>query len=297
MSKKINPDIILRLKDLFGTCIWYWSDFYDIFATCLNKKSEELENTYPKTNKFEVANSILSRLNHENNYDGLKNLINYFYNLSEPKDKGDNKNFEKGKKALEEFKKIVKPLIENQNKEDDTYNNIIKENIKNSNDRKDVENKIKDFYNQFIDYSGKDDITSKQKRGYFLEEIFYELLKLNNIDGNPSYKNKDEQIDGRFKFNSFDYIVEIKWTQEKVKKQEVDILLGKIKTKAESTRGCILSVNGFDDSAVNTAENGERKLFFIDSIELIGVLENRRTLYDLLYDKEQNLVAKGKCYK
>jgi len=137
----------------------------------------------------------------------------------------------------------------------------------------------------------------KQDRGYWLERIFFEILELENISYKKSYKTQNEQIDGHFKFNSFDYLVEIKWTEDPVKQKDISIFEGKLRTKGQSTRGFILSISGFDESATRAATKDNPMLIFMDAAEFIAILSGYISFGDQFISKEDALVRLGKVYR
>ena len=78
---------------------------------------------------------------------------------------------------------------------------------------------------------------NRQQAGYSLEDILVELFSLFCIEYRKSYKISTQQIDGHFKFESFDYLVEAKWRADLPTEQEIAGFKRKVDTKLESTRG------------------------------------------------------------
>ena len=244
-----------------------------------------------------MTENILEELEENNKIDKIEEIISNFYQLDKPFDKSVNLNYKEALQDLEAFKKIVgKDIVEEKIKKE----NFEKELKKQKNEdliEQERKNRIEAIKNKFFEFSKATEQKEKQERGYWLEKAFYELLELEKFDYGKSYRKKYEQIDGHLKFGSFDYLIEIKWTKKPVKQKDISEFEGKLTTKAQSTRGLILSVSGFDDSSIEKAEKGTPKMIFVDAGELISVLELRSKLYDILLTKENNLVKFGKVYK
>lgn len=297
MKKRISAEIKAKIISLSGKIFWYWQSYYTFYSSILGISSRELENKipHPHFNKYSATEKIIEELELNNRADVLMYLLSELYNLTEPFDKKDNPKFNEAKDELNEFKNIVgKDVLEEERKKEEVKKNIEKRR-KISELEKLKSKKLDELKNDFFKYSTS---KNRQEAGYWLESAFYKILELEQIEHTKPYKTESEQIDGHFKMNSWDYLVEIKWTKEPVKQKDVSIFDGKIKTKAQSTRGFILSIAGFDASAVINAENsGSPRLIFCDVQDLIAVLEERASFKDLLKTREDVLVRYGKVYK
>lgn len=133
-----------------------------------------------------------------------------------------------------------------------------------------------------------------QERGYRLEKLFFELLRINEIEYSPPYKTSGEQIDGHFKYEMFDYLCEIKWTSEITKQLDLSIFDGKIRGKAQSTRGLFLSASGFDANAINKFSGDSPRILLMNGEDLAFILNGNYLLYDALKAKIDALVRYGK---
>jgi len=296
--KKISPQIKLKIIEL-SKCFWYWNSFYSFYSSVLGISKRKLEIKFPKDsyNKYSATETILEELEENNQTDKIKEIISNFYKLDKPFDKNDNPKYNEALQDLKAFKENVgKDIIEEEIQKRDFEKNLEKQR-KEDLIEKERRNKIEKIKNEFYDFSKVTEQRKKQERGYWLEKNFYELLELENIEHGKPYKNKNEQIDGHLKFKSFDYLVETKWTESQVKQKDISIFEGKLATKGQSTRGFILSISGFDDSAIQSAQNGTPRIIFMDAVEFISILELRCKLYDILLTKENNLVKFGKVYK
>ncbi len=137
---------------------------------------------------------------------------------------------------------------------------------------------------------------NRQAAGYSLEDIIEQLFPLFEIDYRKSYKLDTQQIDGHFKFEGFDYLVEAKWRSDQPNESEIGGFERKITTKLESTRGVFISINGFRDEVVVQFEGKGSKILFMTGEDLIHILEGRIDLNDALRIKIEKAAQEGKVY-
>lgn len=296
--KKISPEITLKIIAL-SKCFWFWASYYNFYSTILGISARELELKFPRGiyKKYQVTESILNELVETKRLEKIKEIISVFYQLRTPFDKDDNPKYEEAVRELKDFKDIVgHDVIEMEIKEKE-FQQKIKKRKKEDVISKEVKAELNTLKNIFIKYSQMTDQKDKQERGFWLEKAFFKVLELEKFDFSNPYRTEYEQIDGHFKFESFDYLVEIKWTHDLVKQRDISVLDGKIKKKAQSNRGCIVAISGFDKSAIDFATRDNPNLIFIDGNEIMQILEQYVTFYDLLKSKEDNLVRFGKVYK
>ncbi|HGR2429701.1 TPA: restriction endonuclease [Streptococcus pneumoniae] len=173
----------------------------------------------------------------------------------------------------------------------DTQQNKINETFNNSYHRSKQEMKIQLRQQQLqkieelkTEYYSLFSSENPQKRGYRLEKIVANLFKNSDIDYHESYRNdtNTQQLDGYFRFEGFDYLVEIKWEKDPINSSKIASLKQKVDTKLTSTRGLFISVNGFRDEVIQDFSNRDSKILFMDGQELSYILENRISLYEAL---------------
>jgi len=119
--------------------------------------------------------------------------------------------------------------------------------------------------------SSLEDVTP-QARGYKLETLFFDLLRLCEFECTPPYRHPGEQIDGHFRYEKFDYLVEAKWTEGPSKQESLSIFDGKIRGKAQSTRGFFISASGFDENAVGKFSGDAPRIVLMTGEDLALVL-------------------------
>lgn len=132
-----------------------------------------------------------------------------------------------------------------------------------------------------------------QARGYSLEKFLNELFALFDIDAKASFRVTGEQIDGAFTFEGVEYLFEAKWRNSKTPTSDLDSFSGKIKRKLENTLGLFLSINGFEDSAVELYSQNGQAMILMTGSDLMAVLEDRISFPDLLTRKRQHAARTG----
>ena len=292
MPKKIRFEIKEKIVALSGSCFWYWNSFYSFLDSC--GVSRTIYQLYPKEtyNKYTVMRRIIEYLENKNDIKTINNIISNFYRMRNAIDK-DSLDNDKACQLLDEFRTVVgTDPIENEikkQKQQEHYNKI----------KKDIElkqefnQKIKNLNSQFLKLVTSNEFTPQQ-RGYELEKLFFELLRINEFQYTPPYKADGEQIDGHFIYEKFDYLVEIKWTKDKTKQKDLSIFDGKIKGKAQSTRGFFLSANGFDDNSILKFSGDNPRIILMNGEDLSLILNGTFSLFDAMKVKVDAIVRYGK---
>jgi len=275
---------------LAGTCFWFWKTFYSFLDSCGIPSSLYLQ-IGKESGKYQVMRSLLGLLERKGKYALINDIARQLYNLT-PID--DNINREIANKFLEEFRnKIGKSILQRE------INNIEEKKRISEQKRITEENRlytdiISQLKNKFLSLLSS---TDRQQRGYAIEKLFFNLLQVEEFEYKQPYKTSNgEQIDGYFKYDKFDYLVEIKWTEEPSSQADISIFDGKIRGKAQSTRGFFLSINGFSESSITKYSGDSPRIICMNGEDLLSILEERITFFDLMKFKADNLVRKGNIY-
>lgn len=138
--------------------------------------------------------------------------------------------------------------------------------------------------------------SDRQQAGYSLEDIFREICSLYEIEYRKSYRTATQQIDGYFKLDGFDYLVEAKWRKDQPTEQEIGGFKQKVDTKIESTRGLFLSVNGFRAEVIDQFSRRGSNIVLMDGSHLIHVLEGRADIRDVLRTMIEKAVQEGSAF-
>lgn len=294
MEKKLNYEVKEKIVQLSGTCFWFWDSFHSFLESC--GVSKNIYKSFPREsfNKYQAMRNILNLLEEKGEMDIINSIVSNFFKLGSAVDK-DNVDVEKAKTLLKEFKDIVgndpiereveQRVIQQKRKEADNKSQKIKiQNIR-------LE-KIKNSFNSLC----SDKNISPQQRGFNAESLFYDLLELEEFEFKRPFRNNGEQIDGHFRYEKFDYLVEIKWLNGTSKQEDLSIFDGKIKGKAQSTRGLFLSFNGFDQNAINKFSGDSPRIILLDGQDFIQILNGYISFFDILKKKIDALVRFGNIF-
>ncbi len=289
-----------KIVELAGNCFWYFdTSFYPFLLSC--GVSNEIIKKYPRNvfNKHQIMDNILSDLENANCVEIIKNITSGFYKMKAAVDEEYFKNNcpEKSKKAkelLNEFREMVgNDPIEQAIKDKKSQENRARyqETVADIKSKKD---KLIELKKSFIDMHSKDN--QAQQRGFDFERLFFDMLELEQFEFTRPYKNTGEQIDGFFKYEKFDYLVDIKWEKEVAKQNFFSIFDGKIRGKAQSTRGLLISVNGFCSNAINKYSGDSPRILLMDGGDMMMILEDRISFSDCLKSKIDAFVRKGEIF-
>ena len=292
MAKKINYELKESIVSLSGACFWYWNSFYSFLDSCGVSKTLQLR--YPKEsyNKYQVMRNVLEYLEESNKIEIINNIISNFFRLKNAVDR-DALDEKKAKQLLTEFRELVgnDPIekeIERRKQEQsrETHKTAIDE-------KKSQRKRLEDLNSIFTSLTTTNEY-SPQQRGYKLEDLFCDLLQFSELEYSRPYKTPDgEQIDGHFRYDKFDYLIESKWEDGSIKQKDLSIFDGKIKGKAQSTRGLFLAANGFDENAIIKFSGDSPRIILMTGEDLAIVLSGRIPFHDAMKAKVEAIVRYG----
>ena len=287
--KKIDFNVKNVMVQLAGTCFWYWNTFYSFLESC-GISSSIYKQFGKEGGKYQVMRSVLELLESQQKNDVIMNIAKQFYNLTLLEDGVDRK---KAEQLLTEYRNAMgKTLIQDEVDQ--------RENEKRMKEQKSIIEEKQSYRGELLEIKNRFRALllsrEKQSRGYDVEKLFFDLLGLEEFEFKPPYKTNGEQIDGHFRYEKFDYLVEIKWTEAGASQSDLSIFDGKIKGKAQSTRGLFLSINGFDENAVKRYSGNSPRIILMDGQDLFLIFEERISFFDLMKFKTDILVRKGDIY-
>jgi len=290
--KKLNYEVKEKIVALAGACFWFWDSFYSFLDSC--GVSQKIRYRYPREsfNKYQVMRNILQDLENEGKIDVIDCIISNFYRMHNAVDR-DNLDVKRAKIFLNEFRELIgtDPIdkeIQRQAKEKSIR--AYKASVM---DHKTQAERLFKLNQRFIDLSSSKDITP-HKRGFDLEVLFFDLLDFCEFENTRPYRTKDgEQIDGHFRYEKFDYLVEVKWTNGLTNKSDLSIFDGKIRGKAQSTRGFFLSANGFDNNAILKFSGDAPRIVLMTGEDFALVLSDQISFDDAIKAKIDAIVRKG----
>lgn len=147
---------------------------------------------------------------------------------------------------------------------------------------------------QFYHLAGMED---RQAAGLVLEVLLRDLFQLFALDPHASFRVTGEQIDGSFMLADQVYLLEAKWTGERVAERDLLVFRGVVEGKSAITRGIFISISGFTPEALEAISRGKQPNFFlVDGYDLVAVLEGQMALDELLRKKLRALAERGRVF-
>ncbi|MEW8356221.1 MAG: restriction endonuclease [Candidatus Thiodiazotropha sp.] len=280
---KLNYNTKQKLIELAGTCFWYWNSFYTFLDSCGVSKRQQ--DKYPRSaySKYDVMRNILGELEDKNSTEVINSIVSSFYRMKRAAD-DDVPDAEKAKRLLDEFRDVVgndpieKELEKRQReKSKQKYQESTQAN-------KHFKNRLEELNKRFLNLHTTTEMTSQQ-RGFALEDLFCDLLELNEMEYKRPYRHTGEQIDGHMKYEKFDYLLETKWEKDPITQDALSIFDGKIRGKAQSTRGLFIAANGFDNNAVQKYSGDSPRIILMTGEDLALILCGRIDFQDSLKAK------------
>jgi hypothetical protein len=135
-----------------------------------------------------------------------------------------------------------------------------------------------------------------QKKGYALESIFTELMRISGIPVELPFRIVGEQIDGAIKHDGHYYLVELKWTVAKSDPKDIAHFYFKVEGKLQA-RGLFISMSGFTEGAIATLPKGkELKILLIDGQHFANVIHGMYRFQELLEHAIRQASLKGEIY-
>jgi hypothetical protein len=125
-------------------------------------------------------------------------------------------------------------------------------------------------------------LENRQAAGQALNGLLASLFGHFDLHPTETFRVVGEEIDGGFVFNGDSYLVEAKWTKDKIAIQPLDSFDSKVARKSHYTRGLFVSINGYSEEALAAYEKGCPRSALIDGAHLYRVLSGAIPLPDLL---------------
>lgn len=277
--------------DIARSCFWYKKQFSAFLDSCKVPQTF-YSHLWDETYKQEKMRIILEAIERQGKWDLLENIIRNAYNLK-ISDRDNLPDLKRAQTLLDEFKSHIWSNPVEQEIERRKIQKSQEEYEKSIQETKLKKEKILKLKWWFIEIQKQN---GTQKAWYDLEKLFSDLLMLEWFEYHPPYKTEHEQIDWYFKYDTFDYIVELKATTKQAGQEEFSIFDGKIKGKWQSTRWFFISVNGFADSALKSAIWNSPRIICMDWGDLFLCLDDRFSFSDLMKHKVDIFVRKWEIF-
>ncbi len=295
--KRINPAIIAPLKEALSLVYWYKTQLRAFLSAALPELGllSQLDWTDYKRN---IVSKLVDTMvqNQTKYFDSLLDLLLATADISDPNhlkrlDDGEKK-YAEALSALNTLKQQVAPYRELRSEAEEAARHKREEEARAELQRA-VSKKLQELKELLYQLTQDQ---NHQARGYALEKLLNQLFALFDIDSRASFKVTGEQIDGAFTFDGTEYLFEAKWQKELVSVTDLDSFSGKIGRKLDNTLGLLLSVNGYQESALTLFSQNRPPLFLMDGSDLSAVLEDRISLPELLTRKRQHASRTGEVF-
>jgi hypothetical protein len=135
-----------------------------------------------------------------------------------------------------------------------------------------------------------------QARGRLFERFLQELFNKQAIKMGDPFNINGEQIDGTFKFEGENYIVEAKWQDASTSTGDLYKFAHKVDGKMHG-RGMFISVNGYSTEGIRAIVVGKQiQTILMDGEDVNAVLEGRIKLEKMLDYKVRAAQTRGEVY-
>lgn len=298
-NKKISPQAIVALEKALSAIYWYKNDLRRFLYQIIGEHTGILAVIDWNDVKKNIAARVIDMLvrNGDKTRPVLMQLI---LSIADFADFSHLEILEGGKDKAHKAKEAVKALrthvvgYQNFQKEIEDAKLRHEERKKRQDELNRAKFELEQLKQEFFAWSVSSD---HQRRGYELEKILYKLFGLYDLDPIGSFKVVGEQIDGAFSFNNEEYLLEVKWRNAPTPLCDLDSFSSKIARRLENTLGLFISMSGFSDEALLRIVNSDKKLVLLmDCEDLMAVLDERISLYDLLKRKRREAAQTGNIY-
>jgi hypothetical protein len=139
-------------------------------------------------------------------------------------------------------------------------------------------------------------LSGGQQKGYALEQIFVDLMRISGIPAQEPFRIVGEQLDGAIKHDGHYYLVELKWFAEALEPKHIGSFYFKVDGKL-GARGIAIAMNGYTSGVVESVAKGkELKVLLLDGMHLSNVIYGRYTFKELLDHAVRCASLKGQLY-
>jgi len=135
---------------------------------------------------------------------------------------------------------------------------------------------------QVMELTGLDPIN----RGFAFEDLLTKLFGLYGLAPRGAFRLTGEQIDGSFELDSETYLVEARWRNDRAAISDLLTFSGKVRSKAQWSRGVIVSYAGFSEDGLHAFGRGQQtNLIGLDGLDLFHILSGELDLSEVLRRK------------
>lgn len=294
MRSKLSFEMREAIVSVCGKIFWY-KDPFRTFLISSCGVSTELYDRYADESKYKIARNILSDLDRMGE-DGFLIQCRIVTELCKLRNIPDD-NVPDRNAALDSLRWLKKLATEQklviEKERSDSESKAWKTRQKQTSLAARAQ-KMEQLRSDFVAMSMASSKEEVQRRGYDLEELIAQLFEAHEINYRRSYRVKNEQIDGYFRYKGFDYLLEAKWRVKPPAESDLAALKRKVDKKLTSTRGLFVSMAGFRQEVVFEFTRGmSSNIILMDGADLILILEGHVSLIDGLEFKIQKAAQEG----
>lgn len=290
MRRLLPHDVKAALIEVCGRAFWYKQPLFDMFDRA--GIPEDLYIKYESEAKFTIARKVIADLERMDE-EGLllqRRLVAEMFKLRDLPD-SNVPDRDVGLETLWTLKLAVQQhdLVVCEEKASGVERTVAAERVVQR--ARDRNLRLQELKRTFVVLATSSD---RQKRGYELEELLYELFTIYEIQYRRSYTADGEQVDGFFAFGGFDYILEARWRQRAPDLGELAAIRTKVDRKIKSTRGFVVSIAPYRENILRRLrEAGPANLILMDGEDLALILEGQVSLVDALQAKVDKAAQEG----
>lgn len=297
-QKKIATAAYQALRDALPVIVWYKKSFKQYLTTALRDRPELLNGVNFDLSKREVADEIVTKLmRDEDSYQSV--TLRLMLEVANTKKFPELERHEDSDALLEKARAAVTHLKE----QTQGHEQLIVERERAEAERaayaqqaelqRRFTDDLEELKAEFYTLAGMKD--RPQERGRKFESFLNKLFDLFDLEPRLAYVVQWEQIDGAFSFDTDDYILEAKWTNEPIEVKDASHFADKVHEKGKNALGLMVSMGGFSSGVI---EKYSRSTPFMtmDGSDLVCVLDQRARLDDMLRRKKRHANETGECF-
>jgi hypothetical protein len=295
-TQRVNPAVLHPLKEALTHAFWFKPDLRAFLNQCVGDRNMVASLDWTDRKRVVVGQLVDTLAADQHiHFEKLVTLLITTADIPDPThlkqlDDGDMK-YSRATEALRTLRDQVGPYkrLRDQDARAQQQREVARARAET---RRAVTDKLAELKTEF----SKIVALAPQPRGYALEKLLNELFAVYDIDAKGPFRNKGEQIDGAFTFDGTDFLLEAKWEDAQSSTDALSIFSSKVARKLDNTLGLFLSMNGFQQNALDLQAQARPVMILMDGMDLIAVLDDRIDLASLLTRKKQHAARTGEVF-
>ena len=132
-------------------------------------------------------------------------------------------------------------------------------------------------------------------RGIAFERFLKDMFDAYGLGGRASFRLYGEQIDGSFVLAGQTYLLEAKWTNDKVDTATLRAFNAKVEDKAKWSRGLFVSQSGFTEVGLSAFGRG-KSVICMDGLDLYEILNQHLNFAEVIALKVRRAAESGQPF-